>query len=171
MTSKKHSAKLMLLGDIGVGKTSLAKRLVFDRFDGDYKTTIGVDVLTYDIGLGSACNDESMRLVLWDTDGDFGQAIFSTMYIVGAAGAIVVADATRPASFERMSGILRIFHERFPGRPTKAIVNKIDLLTPGAAMPHLPDMQNADITPTSALTGQGVADMFRSIAQTIWRRS
>ena len=170
MTPKKHSAKLMLLGDIGVGKTSLAKRLVFDRFDGQYKTTIGVDVLTYDIGLGPACADESLRLVLWDTDGDFGQAIFSTMYVVGAAGAIVVADATRPASFERVGAILRIFHERFPGRPTKAIVNKIDLLAPGAVVPPMPGMPGADIMHTSALTGEGVTDMFRSIAQTIWRR-
>ena len=43
------SAKVMLLGDIGVGKSSLARRLVFDHFETDYKTTIGVDVLTYDL--------------------------------------------------------------------------------------------------------------------------
>ena len=32
------AAKIMLLGPIGVGKTSLLRRLVFDRFDSDYKT-------------------------------------------------------------------------------------------------------------------------------------
>ena len=36
----KFSAKVMLLGDIGVGNSSLAKRLMFDRFDADYKTTM-----------------------------------------------------------------------------------------------------------------------------------
>ena len=99
-SAKIRSAKLMLLGDIGVGKTSLARRLVFDRFDGDYKTTIGVDVLTCDIVLSEACRNETLRLVLWDTDGDFGQAIFSTMYVAGASAAVVVADATRPARNE-----------------------------------------------------------------------
>ncbi len=34
----------MLLGDIGVGKTSLVRRLVFNCFEHDYKATIGVDV-------------------------------------------------------------------------------------------------------------------------------
>ena len=173
MSPRRHSAKLMLLGDIGVGKSSLAKRLVFDRFDGDYKTTIGVDVLTYDIALGAACDNETLRLVLWDTDGDFGQAIFSSMYVVGAAGAIVVADATRPSSFARMGSLLRIFQERFPGRPAKAIVNKIDLLAPSNADPALAlsDLPGADIMCASALTGEGVVELFRSIAQTIWRRS
>ena len=43
-----RSAKILLLGDIAVGKTSIAKRLVFDRFDSDYKTTIGVNVLSHE---------------------------------------------------------------------------------------------------------------------------
>ena len=169
--ARTRSAKLMLLGDIGVGKTSLAKRLVFDKFDGTYKTTIGVDVLTYDIALSPACNNETMRLVLWDTDGDFGQAIFSTMYVAGASGAIVVADATRPASFERMGSLLKTFRERFPGRPALAIINKMDLVPAGSKMPETGDLHGAAHTLGSALTGEGVAQAFRSIAETIWRRA
>ena len=169
--AKPRSAKIMLLGDIGVGKTSLAKRLVFDRFDGTYKTTIGVDVLTYDLKLSGACDHAEMRLVLWDTDGDFGQAIFSTMYIVGASAAVVVADATRPASFARMEGLAKTFSERFPGRPVKAIVNKIDLVDPLSPLPALPGIAACDMHRTSALTGEGVAPLFLAIAETIWRRS
>ena len=166
-----RSAKIMLLGDIGVGKTSLARRLMFDRFESSYKTTIAVDVLTYDLALSSACDNETMRLVLWDTDGDFGQAIFSTMYVAGAAGAIVVADATRPESFARMAGLLATFAERLPGRPLKAIVNKIDLAGAPVDATGLGLVDSADVHRTSALTGEGVAPMFRSIAETIWRRS
>ena len=71
-----RSAKILLLGDIAVGKTSIAKRLVFDRFDSDYKTTIGVNVLSHEVTVydGGA---NKMRLVIWDTDGDFSQAIFN----------------------------------------------------------------------------------------------
>ena len=165
-----RAAKLMLLGDIGVGKTSLARRLVLDRFDGQYKTTIGVDVLTYDIALGAACQHETMRLVLWDTDGDFGDAIFSTMYVTGASGAVVVADATRPASFERTEGLLQTFRQRFPGRPALAIINKIDLVPPGA-VPAFANLHGAERALSSALTGEGVIASFRQIAETIWRRS
>lgn len=170
MTKPSKTAKIMLLGDIGVGKTSLARRLMFNRFDGIYKTTIAVDVLTYDLKLSEACGNETMRLVLWDTDGDFGQAIFSSMYVVGAAGAIVVADATRPATFGRMEGLVNTFCERMPGRPVGAIVNKIDLADPKAAPIAFGDLSGAQIHRTSALTGEGVTEMFRSIAETVWRR-
>ena len=169
--AKPRSAKIMLLGDIGVGKTSLAKRLVFDKFDGAYKTTIGVDVLTCDLKLSGACDHAGMRLVLWDTDGDFGQSIFSTMYIVGASAAVIVADATRPASFARMEDLVKTFCERFPGRPVKAIVNKIDLVDSHLPVPALAGIAACDVHRTSALTGEGVASMFLSIAETIWRRS
>ena len=133
------SAKIMLLGDIGVGKTSLARRRVFDKFDADYKTTIGVDVLTHDIELGPECGGEILRLVLWDTDGDFGSRIFETVYLAGASGAIIVADASRPGTLVKMTTLADRFAEHFPGRPVVMIVNKIDLAGPcfefGAASP------------------------------------
>ncbi len=44
--------KVMLLGEIGVGKSSLARRLVFDKFEFDYKPTIGVDIYRYDVPAG-----------------------------------------------------------------------------------------------------------------------
>ena len=124
------SAKIMLLGDIGVGKTSLARRRVFDKFDADYKTTIGVDVLTHDIELGPECGREILRLVLWDTDGDFGSRIFETVYLAGASGAIIVADASRPGTLVKMTTLADRFAEHFPGRPVVMIVNKIDLAGP-----------------------------------------
>ncbi len=170
MEAKSRSAKVMLLGDIGVGKTSLARRLIFDRFDGDYKTTIGVDILTYDMRLPPACGDETMKLVLWDTDGDFGEAIFSTMYLNGAAGAIIVADATRPDSFARMSALATGLELHLPGRPVKGLINKIDLVDQAIALPPLRPLRHDQLGRTSALTGVGVREMFGDLAETIWRR-
>ncbi|PPD45899.1 MAG: hypothetical protein CTY15_03350 [Methylocystis sp.] len=161
------SAKVMLLGDIGVGKSSLARRFVFDRFDSEYKTTIGVDVLTHDVDLGAAANHEKLRFVLWDTDGDFGARIFETVYLLGASAAIVVGDATRPATLVKMAALVAQFDERLPGRPVVAIVNKVDLSPQpdnGAGAPH-------EILYTSAKTGQGVAEMFLALGHAILRRS
>lgn len=162
------SAKVMLLGDIGVGKSSLARRFVFDHFETDYKTTIGVDVLTHDVVLDSDADNETLRFVLWDTDGDFGVRIFETVYLAGASAAIVVADATRPATLVKMARLATYFEERFPGRPVATIVNKIDL-APELASDASPS--RFDVVYTSAKTGQGVAEMFLSLGHAIWRRA
>lgn len=163
------SAKVMLLGDIGVGKSSLARRFVFDRFETEYKTTIGVDILTHDVDLGPEVGNATLRFVLWDTDGDFGARIFETVYLAGASAAIVVADATRPATLVKMAGLVARFEEVFPGRPVAAIVNKIDLA------PDVPVAAEAagriDVVYTSAKTGQGVAEMFLALGQAVWRRN
>lgn len=164
------AAKVMLLGDIGVGKSSLARRFVFDKFDADYKTTIGVDVLTHDVDLGPPCGGARIRLVLWDTDGDFGSRIFETAYLAGASGAIVVADASRPATLVKMANLTRRFGETFPGRPIAAIVNKIDLA------PRLREsvddrFASAELLFSSAKTGEGVAELFLTLGRAIWRRA
>ena len=150
MNAARLSAKVMLLGDIGVGKTSLAKRFVFDKFDADYKTTIGVDVLTHDVDLGPECENARLRMVLWDTDGDFGSRIFETVYLAGASGAIVVADATRPATLVKMAALARRFDEAFPGRHVLRIVNKIDLAAPRV---EAEGFQPGEAVFTSAKTG------------------
>ena len=71
-------AKLLLLGDIGVGKTSLARRLVLDDFNGLYKATIGTDLYRYDV-VPSPINTP-FQFIIWDTDGNFGDTIFEHVY-------------------------------------------------------------------------------------------
>lgn len=165
------TAKVMLLGEMGVGKTSLAQRFVFDRFQSDYKTTIGVELFTHDVTVTDAQPESQVRLVLWDTDGDFGQRIFTTVYVSGAAGAIVVGDASRPPTLARMVDLAQGFAERFPGRPVKAIVNKIDLVEGGAAQVTLPQLPRDDVVFASAKTGTGVAEAFHALATTLLRRA
>jgi small GTP-binding protein len=163
-----RSAKIMLLGAIGVGKTSLARRLVFDKFAADYKSTIGVDIHAYDTHLADGA---PMKLVLWDTDGEFGARIFDTVYIKGAAGAVIVSDVTRPPTLKRASELAIAFTASFPGRPARIIVNKCDL---AAMPPHAFEeagLAPSDVLQTSALTGAGVAEAFASIAEDIVRRA
>ncbi len=159
------AAKVMLLGDIGVGKSSLARRIVFDRFESDYKSTIGVDILTHDLNVGGS----RLRLILWDTDGDFGMSIFDSVYLRGAAAAIVIADASRPATLVKMANLARGFDERLPGRPLSAVVNKIDLV-PAYAAGVEASVGDSPPERVSALTGEGVAALFMRLGEAILRR-
>ena len=82
--------KIMLLGAMAVGKTAIATRLKFDRLDHEYKSTIGVELHTLELDVDGA----HRPLIVWDTDGDFGQTIFESVYVKGAAGALIVSDVS-----------------------------------------------------------------------------
>jgi small GTP-binding protein len=164
------TAKVMLLGDMGVGKTSILYRLVHDRFDGQYKTTLGVEILSYDVPADPAGGGEPMRLVLWDTDGEFGTRIFETVYVTGASAAIIVSDVTRPRTATRMVELARGFETRFPGRPYRALVNKIDLAEAAGSTGQIGELALSSVKFVSAKTGAGIAATFAELAETIRRR-
>lgn len=162
--------KVMILGAVGVGKTSLSRRLALDKFDGNYKATIGVDVYSTTVEIEGDATGATMPFVLWDTDGDFGMSIFANTYLRGASAAVVVADATRPQTIPYLEKLVLGFKHELPGRPCAAILNKVDLL---AAPPSisLDDYGSPDFAESaSALTGHGVRLTFARLAATIRRR-
>lgn len=166
MTTK----KVMLLGEIGVGKSSLARRLVFDTFENDYKPTLGVDIYQYEVPQGK--NHKATSLVLWDTDGNLGQSIFQHIYMKQASAAVILGDATRRATIDTMCELGNEFAKAFPGRCYSYVINKIDLVSQNEQL-ELPDdlkKSSVSITKSSAKTGHNVAEVFSDIASAIQRR-
>lgn len=163
--------KVMLLGDIGVGKSSLAQRLVFDRFEGTYKPTIGVDIYRYEV---PACGDDAlaMSLIVWDTDGNFGDAIFRHVYIRDAAAAMIVADQTRPETFDTAARLTEGFKAALPGRQVTILLNKDDLASDEAccSLPQALRTSALPIVRTSAKSGDNVQKAFHDTALAIQRR-
>jgi Ras-related protein Rab-5C len=170
MMAAPTSHKVMLLGEIGVGKSSLARRLVFDRFDGAYKPTIGVEVSRY--GVSGLDEGPDANLILWDTDGNFGQAIFQHVYLKDAAAAMIVGDQTRTDTLDTMVSLAEGFRAVRPGRVISFVVNKADLPVPGGTLDLPPALlRYCDrVTRTSALLGDNVADAFRQMTVAIRRR-
>lgn len=162
------TTKVMLLGDMGVGKTSILYRLIYNRFEGQYKSTLGVEILSHDVV--PTDGGDPTRLVLWDTDGDFGTQIFDTVYVTGASAAIIVSDVTRPQTVTRMVELVRGFEKRFPGRPYRALLNKIDLPEAAGSAGAIAELAKSSVKSVSAKTGVGIAECFVELAQTIRRR-
>ena len=164
--------KVMLLGDIGVGKTSLVRRLIFDSFDHDYKATIGVDVYTHNFMLETAHGRVPVRELIWDIDGDFGESIFKQVYIKGATAALVIGDCSRKATLSSVVNLAQMFLEEFPGRPVALVANKTDLVNDEERRPLLAPLNvlSLPIVETSAKTGSNVRDSFESIAGMSYER-
>ena len=163
------STKVMILGSASVGKTSLTKRLVFDRFDTEYKSTIGVNILSHEIMLGEDYANAMMRLILWDTDGNFESHIFTSAHVAGASGAVIVSDISRPETMKVAVDFCHRFADKFPGRPLRPIINKCDL-APDPQAVEIPDFSPYAPFYASAKTGEGVGELFRDIGAAIWRR-
>jgi Ras-related protein Rab-5C len=162
--------KVMLLGEIGVGKSSTVQRLVFDRFDFDYKPTIGVDVYRYEIA--ATPERDQTSLIVWDTDGNFGDTIFKHVYMKEAAAAMIVGDLTRPQTLETMVNLAIGFRDALPGRHISLLLNKIDLVRSPSAV-ELPEgfgLLNIAPAYTSAKSGKNVQDAFLEAAGAIQRR-
>jgi len=162
--------KVMLLGEIGVGKSSTVQRLVFDKFDFNYKPTIGVDVYRYD--LPEVAGRERQSLIVWDTDGNFGEAIFRHVYMKEASAAMIVGDLSRPQTLDTMVKLAEGFAGALPGRHISLLLNKIDLVSAPGAVELPEDFARLRIAPvmTSAKTGQNVQDCFVRAANDINRR-
>lgn len=82
--------KICLLGQGGVGKTCIARRLCFDTFDANTRLTIGIDFYTYDIPLVVDGDKTYVRLSIWDFGGQEQFKKMFSYYINGANGIFMV---------------------------------------------------------------------------------
>nr|CAB3493772.1 unnamed protein product [Digitaria exilis] len=90
--NKIRNAKLVLLGDVGAGKSSLVLRFVKGQFVEFQESTIGAAFFSQTL----AVNDETVKFEIWDTAGQERYHSLAPMYYRGAAAAIVVYDITNP---------------------------------------------------------------------------
>jgi len=94
--------KILLLGDGAVGKTSLIRRFVVDKFSDDYITTIGTKVTKKDLRLESPGKATDMTFMIWDVLGQKGYRGIQESSFQGAKGALLVYDVTRPETAESL---------------------------------------------------------------------
>ena len=157
--------KVCLLGDFGVGKTSLVARFVNHTFSDKYLSTVGVSIKTKII---NAANDEQMKLIIWDIAGEERFSTATERYIRGANGFLIVADGTRQETLEAARQLQTALGQMLGDVPSINLLNKADLNDAWVA--GLPIEQNPENkildgqVATSAKTGLNVEFAFHQLA-------
>ena len=161
MTAPAH--KLCMLGDFGVGKTSLVARFVHSTFSEKYLTTIGVKVDTKEVALDGRA---TCKLVIWDIAGRSHLDALNMTYLRGASALLLVADGTRERSLNTALDLLMQSRTLLPDAAVVLAVNKLDLVERWEVAPaSLAELRRSlPVHETSARSGEGVEAAFADIA-------
>ncbi|XP_022105356.1 ras-related protein Rab-7a [Acanthaster planci] len=95
---KKVLLKVIILGDSGVGKTSLMNQYVNKKFSNQYKATIGADFLTKEVMV----DDRLVTMQIWDTAGQERFQSLGVAFYRGADCCVLVFDVTNQNSFKSL---------------------------------------------------------------------
>ena len=116
--------KLILIGNSGVGKSSIIQRFMKNTFEESYKCTIGVDFLMKTLKI----NGKTVKLQLWDTAGQEKYKSMVASYYRGANVALVVFDITNHTSFENLPLWIENYYKNGPEQKNIILIgNKKDM--------------------------------------------
>ena len=168
----KYRFKFVVLGDHQVGKTSLVRRFVENKFSHDYRATIGLNILSHSIEFFG----NEIIYSLWDVGAQVYFKRFRQTYYLGAQAAFIVFDLTNKESFENVKEWYAELENFIGGRQIPLIIigNKTDLKDQRVIeyqdgvnlVNELSQKPNIKISyiETSALSGENVEDAFTLIA-------
>ena len=164
--------KFVIIGDHEVGKTSLVRRFVDNKFSHDYRATIGLNILSHTIEFFG----NNIVYSLWDIGAQSFFARFRQTYYLGAQAGFIVFDITNRNSFDN---ILKWYEElenfiKQRHIPIIIIGNKTDLKD-ARVIQYEEGMElvnklskrikgKVSYIETSALSGENVEDAFTLIA-------
>ena len=172
-TAVELTKKVCLIGDPGVGKTSLIRRFVLDLFDDAYLTTIGAKVTMKTMALDVPERDlhVNLNLMIWDVSGQKEYKVFHEVYLNGMEGALAVTDLTRLNTFDSLKGAINLIDRTAFDIPTVFLLNKCDLAEPSSTdlkdVRTLASERHIPVLATSARTGVNVELAFEELSRLV----
>ena len=162
--------KVLLTGAAAVGKTSLVQRFIKNRFQANYKLTVGVDILTKDVEFRQG---EIATLSIWDIGGQQRFEFIRSTFYKGAAGTLLVFDLTREQTYTEIRKWLTEIRQFAGDIPFVLIGNKADLIEDvGVVIDRdearsFAENEGSIYIETSAKTGINVDEAFTELTRRI----
>ena len=94
-SAPEYSFKFLMVGDAGVGKTSLVRRLCLNQFSDSCDQTVGIEFMVYKLYV----NDNPVQLQIWDTAGQETYRALGRAYYRDAVGVLLVFAYNSHTSF------------------------------------------------------------------------
>lgn len=164
-----YTFKLIVIGPAAVGKTSLIRRYVDNKFSFNYKSTIGVDFLAKTVRLKE---DKIVKLAIWDVGGQEKFRFLRRNFYEGTHGAILVFDLSRANTFPKMKDWLIDMRSIIEYKiPLIILGNKSDLLSEVGEVidreePKMfAEKEESFYLETSAKTGNNVEQTFKELTK------
>ncbi|MEE9150477.1 MAG: Rab family GTPase [Thermoplasmata archaeon] len=159
--------KMCVIGDGGVGKTSLIRRFVIDKFDDKYIATIGTKTSRKTMIIKDDDANVNLTLIIWDILGQRNFTRINKAAYRGANGAFIVLDLSRRETLYSFGSWLLSLHSVAGGIPVIVLVNKNDLKA-GFGKDEIETLVKDYGFPyylTSAKTGENVNEAFYSLGK------
>lgn len=151
--------KVLLVGNFGVGKTSLIRRFVLNEFSEDYISTIGVRVSKKVVEY----QNQTIKLMIWDVAGTSGDEKIPKAYFLGAHAAMYVFDVSREETYLNIKENLQMIKDLSGLQNITIVGNKKDLLS-DIEIENVLERTSVDIhLITSAKEGDHVEDAFMKL--------
>ncbi|KAK8804148.1 RAS-related protein RABa4d-like protein [Blastocystis sp. subtype 4] len=167
MSSYVFKGKMVIVGDIAVGKTSLASRFVDDKFTKNHIASVGVAYFTKTLVVDDKL---TVKFDIWDTAGQERYRSINQLYYRGAAAAVIVFDLTQRSTFDAVKADWLDSIRKCADENIIIIIagNKCDMVqdrcVPKEDIDKFCKEENLMYVETSALSGAGVSDVFTRIA-------
>ena len=160
--------KIVVIGDINVGKTSILTRFRYGTFEQAYMPTLGIDFFTKNLFY----EDKTIRLNLWDTAGQERFRALIPSYLKNAHCIIIVYDITNKESFNSLNHWLNDAKENtIEGTIFVICGNKIDLKEKRVVkideINEYIKKNDLIYVECSAQNGEGIKDLFNVIAKNL----
>ncbi len=153
--------KVLLVGNFGVGKTSLIRRFVLNEFSEDYISTIGVRVSTKIVKLDT----EEIKLLIWDVAGTSDDEKIPKAYFLGSSAAMYVFDVSREETYLNLEKQLEVVKELSGLKDITVVGNKKDLLKEDQIKELIETVTVKINLIPSAKEGENVEDAFETLAR------
>eukprot|EP00004_Rigifila_ramosa_P024714 TRINITY_DN7241_c0_g1_i2.p1 TRINITY_DN7241_c0_g1~~TRINITY_DN7241_c0_g1_i2.p1 ORF type:complete len:203 (-),score=36.65 TRINITY_DN7241_c0_g1_i2:34-642(-) len=164
-------AKVIIVGNMGTGKSSLLNRFSDNSFGLSYISTIGVDFKIRSL----LVDTKRVKLQIWDTAGQERFRAITHSYYHSADGVFIVYDVTDVKSFQAVRSWLEDVHQFGKNTAISALIgNKADLVDKRTVSTEqgqaLADELGLAFFEASALNGQNVEKMFQQLATILVQR-